>query len=250
MSGADPPVTPDRSGSGRAAWSTSSAAAAVAALASCSVRRCPRRSSRARAGCEHDRRTRRHPRRDARAVAAHRPSARAASHVHRPRARRRARNARLSARQPREHACGGVGRVLGGVLGGGLGRRHRFDVDGGERRREVEQRHDFDVPLFEAARGAAGKVCRAAARRTLEVHVCDSCALSALSIPLSSGFPGACLSRAQTTHVLVSTAHSKGNVAIAAARACIRVLVGVGVFVSHQRRGLARPLARAKAPHC
>ena len=47
--------------------------------------------------------------------------------------------------------------------------------DGGERRREVEQRHDFDVPLFEAARGAAGKVCRAAARRTLEVHVCDLC---------------------------------------------------------------------------
>ena len=143
--------------------------------------------------------------------------------------------------------------VLGGCWAGcwgGLGRRHRFDVDGGERRREVEQRHDFDVLLFEAARGAAGKMCRAAARRTLEVHVCDSCALSALSIPLSSGFPGACLSRAQTTHVLVSTAHSKGNVAIAAARACIRVLVGVGVFVSHQRRGLARPLARAKAPHC
>ena len=28
---------------------------------------------------------------------------------------------------------------------------------------------------LEAARGAAGKVCRAAARRTLEVRVCDSC---------------------------------------------------------------------------
>ena len=61
-----------------------------------------------------------------------------------------------------------------GVMGG-LGRRHRCDVDGGQRRREVEQRHDLDVLAPEVDREAGGEVCCAAARRTLEVHVCDLC---------------------------------------------------------------------------
>ena len=246
-SGADPPVTPDRNLSGRAAWSTSSAAAAVAALASCSVHRRPRPSSRARAGCEHDRHTRRHPRRDARAVAAHRQSARAASHVHRPRARRRARNARLSARQLREHACGGVGRVLGGVMGG-LGRRHRFDVDGGERRREVEQRHDFDVPLLEAARGAAGKVSRAAARRTLEVHVHDSCVSSALSNPLSRQ-DFLTLSLARPPHPRASQHGSSRGRRSAFGRARVCTVRPSGfIFVFGAELGLRSPSCSSSSP--
>ena len=56
-----------------------------------------------------------------------------------------------------------------GVMGG-LGRRHRCDVDGGERRREVEQRYDFEVLAVEVIGGAAGNVCRAAVRRALEVQ--------------------------------------------------------------------------------
>ena len=67
----------------------------------------------------------------------------------------------------------------GGVLGG-LGRRHRCDVDGGERRREVEQRHDLDVLALEVGRGAAEKVCCVVLRPVLGVHVCDLCVRAAL----------------------------------------------------------------------
>ena len=89
-------------------------------------------------------------------------------------ARHGVRITRLSARRESKTREGFGPGASGGVLGG-LGRRHRCDVDGGERRREVELRHDFDVPLLEAVRGAAGKVRRAAARRRFEVHVRDSC---------------------------------------------------------------------------
>ena len=51
-----------------------------------------------------------------------------------------------------------------------MGGANRCIVYGGERRREVEQRHDFEVLALEVIGEAAGSVGRAAARRALEVQ--------------------------------------------------------------------------------
>ena len=49
--------------------------------------------------------------------------------------------------------------------------RLRRSVYGGEHRRELDDRLDFDLVGLEAARGPAGKVCRTVVREDLEVRV-------------------------------------------------------------------------------
>ena len=44
-------------------------------------------------------------------------------------------------------------------------------VYGGEHRRELDDRLDFDLVSLDAARGSAGKVCRTVVREHLEVRV-------------------------------------------------------------------------------
>ena len=53
--------------------------------------------------------------------------------------------------------------------------RLRRSVYGGEHRRELDDRLDFDLVGLEAARGPAGKVCRTVVREHLEVRVWVIC---------------------------------------------------------------------------
>ena len=48
--------------------------------------------------------------------------------------------------------------------------RLRCSVYGGEHRRELDDRLDFDLVGLEVARGPAGKVCRTVVREHLEVR--------------------------------------------------------------------------------
>ena len=59
-------------------------------------------------------------------------------------------------------------------MGGQLWRLGRRFCSG-ERRRELDDRHDLDVPGLEVRRGGVGKVCCAVVRVALGVHLCDFC---------------------------------------------------------------------------
>ena len=65
----------------------------------------------------------------------------------------------------------GCGPGASGVCCGRSLLRLRRSVYGGEHRRELDDRLDFDLVSLDEARGPAGKVCRTVVREHLEVRV-------------------------------------------------------------------------------
>ena len=87
----------------------------------------------------------------------------------RPAARHATRTPRLSARQQRR-TCEAAARARRVVWLWRSLLRLRRSVYGGEHRRELDDRLDFDLVSLEAAHGPAGKVCRTVVREHLEVR--------------------------------------------------------------------------------
>ena len=85
-------------------------------------------------------------------------------------ARHSARNARLLARPSRRTREGLGPCAFGGVLGG-LGRRRRYNVYGGEQRRTVEVECDLDAAGLGAVRNAARLMLNMVERVALEVSL-------------------------------------------------------------------------------